>query len=144
MEQIPELKPYTHTVQYYETDKMGVVHHSNYIRWMEEARIDFFDQIGWSYKAFEDAGLISPVTAVQCRYKHTSTFGDRISVMIHVVQFRNVRLTLGYTMRNEAGAVVCEGQSEHCFLDGSGQIVRLNREYPAFAEILTQMQQDAK
>ena len=57
------MKLYEHTVQYYETDKMGIVHHSNYIRWMEEARIDFLDRIGWNYKVMEDEGIISPVTA---------------------------------------------------------------------------------
>ena len=40
------MEPYVHKVQYYETDKMGIVHHSNYIRWMEEARIDFLDSVG--------------------------------------------------------------------------------------------------
>ena len=43
------MKPYIHKVQYYETDKMGITHHSNYIRWMEEARVDFMEQIGWGY-----------------------------------------------------------------------------------------------
>jgi acyl-CoA thioester hydrolase len=47
---------------------MGFTHHSNYIRWMEEARIDFFDQLGWSYQKFEDEGIISPVTAIECKY----------------------------------------------------------------------------
>ena len=37
---------YKHKVQYYETDKMQVVHHSNYIRWMEEARVEFLEKIG--------------------------------------------------------------------------------------------------
>ena len=44
---------YSHTVQYYETDKMGVTHHSNYIRFMEEARIAFMQSIGWSYDKME-------------------------------------------------------------------------------------------
>ena len=48
------MKLYEHKVQYYETDKMGIVHHSNYIRWMEEARIDFLSQIGWDYKKLEE------------------------------------------------------------------------------------------
>lgn len=45
---------YTHKAQYYETDQMGIVHHSNYIRWFEEARVDFFEKIGCSYKDIED------------------------------------------------------------------------------------------
>ena len=51
------MKPYIHKVQYYETDKMGITHHSNYIRWMEEARVDFMEQIGWGYDKMEDCEI---------------------------------------------------------------------------------------
>ena len=47
------LKPYYHTVQYYETDAMAVVHHSNYIRWFEEARLDYLEQSGYPYDGIE-------------------------------------------------------------------------------------------
>ena len=50
------MKKYIHKVNYYETDKMGITHHSNYIRWMEEARIDFLEQIGFSYDKLEKEG----------------------------------------------------------------------------------------
>ena len=52
-----KVKPYEHNVKYYETDQMGIVHHSNYIRWMEEARMDLMDQMGFSYKQMEDQKL---------------------------------------------------------------------------------------
>ena len=55
------MNTYRHTVQYYETDKMGITHHSNYIRWMEEARVDFMSQIGWDYAKLEKQGVICPV-----------------------------------------------------------------------------------
>ena len=60
------MKKYIHKVNYYETDKMGIVHHSNYIRWMEEARIDFLDQVGLGYRKLEDNGIISPVIGLEC------------------------------------------------------------------------------
>ena len=60
---------YEHKVQYYETDQMGIVHHSNYIRWFEEARVDVLDQIGIGYKKMEEAGVISPVLEVHAAYK---------------------------------------------------------------------------
>lgn len=44
-----EWKPYQHKVQYYETDQMGIVHHSNYIRWFEEARTDYMEKMGMGY-----------------------------------------------------------------------------------------------
>ena len=74
------MQPYCHHVQYYETDRMGITHHSNYIRWMEEARIDFLAQIGWSYARLEELGILSPVTAVDCRYKASTTFDDQVLV----------------------------------------------------------------
>ena len=58
------MEKYVHKVNYYETDKMGITHHSNYIRWMEEARIAFFDAIGFSYKKLEEQGIVSPVLGI--------------------------------------------------------------------------------
>ena len=127
---------YEHKVQYYETDKMGIVHHSNYIRWMEEARIDFLDQIGWSYARLEEEGIISPVTAVECKYKANSFFGDRIQVQVFVEEFKGVKLKLRYLMKNQNNVVVCEGHSEHCFVDTEGKIIRLKKEYPEFCQVL--------
>ena len=85
-------------MQYYETDKMGITHHSNYIRWMEEARIDFLRQIGWDYAKLESIGIISPVIAVNCKYKKSTTFEDVINIDVIVEEFKEVKLKLQYTM----------------------------------------------
>ena len=130
---------YRHKVQYYETDKMGITHHANYIRWMEEARIDFMDRIGWNYQRFEDEGLISPVTAVECKYRKTTTFPDTVTIDVSVEEFRSIKLRIKYVMSKENGDIVCEGASEHCFLNKDGKLVRIDKEYPEFAKILTQM-----
>lgn len=127
---------YQHKVQYYETDQMGVVHHSNYIRWMEEARIDFLSQIGWDYKTLEEMGIISPVTAVACKYKASAVFADVISITVQIEEFRGVKLKLNYEMKNQAGATVCESQSEHCFVNPEGKILSLKREYPEIYQAL--------
>ena len=65
------MNTYKHTINYYETDKMGITHHSNYIRFMEEARIHFLGASGWPYEKFEEEGVISPVLSVTCDYKKT-------------------------------------------------------------------------
>lgn len=130
------MQPCQHKVQYYETDRMGITHHSNYIRWMEEARIDFLSQIGWSYARLEELGILSPVTAVDCRYKASTTFDDLVSIEVSVLALTNARLTIGYRMTNAVGAEVCTGRTEHCFLDREGHILRLKRDYPAFYELL--------
>ena len=130
------METYTHRVSYYETDMMGVVHHSNYIRWMEEARIDFLRQAGWDYARLEAMGIMSPVTAVQCRYRKPAAFPDAISVTVAVGEYRGVRLKLRYAMENEDGDAVCEGTTEHCFVGGDGKPVRLDRACPGFHEFL--------
>ena len=124
------MDPYIHTVQYYETDRMGITHHSNYIRWMEEARVDLLTQIGWPLEKLEGMGLFIPVVALDCRYKHPTTFADRVSVTVTPVKWGGARMTLGYEMRKEDGKLVCTASSEHCFLDPTGRIVRLQRDFP--------------
>lgn len=133
---------YQHKVQYYETDKMGITHHSNYIRWMEEARIDFLEQIGWRYDKLEEMGIVSPVTAIDCRYKVTTTFADVIAISVSVEEFKGVKLKLKYEMKNEAGKLVCESYSEHCFMNPEGRLLRLQKEYPEFYQTLTALAEE--
>ena len=127
---------YIHTVNYYETDKMGITHHSNYIRWMEEARIDFLSQIGYDYAKLEQMGIISPVLSVSCDYKKTTTFPDKIYINVTVKEFKGVKLHLSYEMRNENGDIVCTGTTSHAFLNTEGRPIRMNQEYPQLYEIL--------
>lgn len=127
---------YTHKVQYYETDKMGVTHHSNYIRWMEEARIHFLDELGYGFDKLEADGIVSPVVGVDCEYKKTSTFPDEISIEVTVEEFKGVKLILAYTMKNQAGDLVCQANSTHCFLNQKGMPIRLNKEFPEFYQTL--------
>lgn len=130
-------KTYEHIVQYYETDKMGITHHSNYIRWMEEARVDFLAQIGWDFAKLEALGIVSPVVSVECQYKRTTTFPEVIHISVAIEEFKGVKLKLRYSMENDDGEIVCEGRSEHCFLDVSGKPIRLNKEFPEFYNALT-------
>ena len=126
------MEPYLHRVHYYETDKMGVTHHANYIRWMEEARIAFLDALGWNFARLEQSGILSPVTAVDCKYAATTTFDDIVSIDVAVEAFNGVTLTIAYTMRKADGTVACTGHSEHCFLNSEGRFIRLKRDYPDF------------
>ena len=79
---------------------MGFTHHSNYVRWMEEARVAFMDQVSWSYQKFEDEGLISPVTSIECKFKHSTTFPDKVYIEVSVDECRVIKLRLKYTMTN--------------------------------------------
>ena len=133
------MTPYVHQVQYYETDRMGITHHSNYIRWMEEARVDFLRQIGWGYDRLEAMGIVSTVTAVSCKYLASTTFADRVSITLSVESFNGVTLCLGYAMVKTDGVQVCTGRTEHCFLNREGRFLRLKREFPDFHQALTSL-----
>ncbi|MBR6028834.1 MAG: acyl-CoA thioesterase [Clostridia bacterium] len=139
------LAPYVHRVQYYETDMMGITHHANYIRWMEEARIDWMDRLGFPYAEMEKRGIFSPVRSVQCAYRRSTTFGDLVAVNVSVRSFNGVVMVIGYDMRRaDTGETLCEAQSEHVFLNREGRFVRLKREWPAFCEAIERMMGEGK
>lgn len=125
------MENYIHKVKYYETDKMGITHHSNYIRWMEEARVDFLDKIGFNYKKLEDDGIISPVIGVECDYKNSTTFDDDIEIKVEVFEFKGVKLILKYTMKNiKTNDIVLIGKTKHCFLNRDNKPIILKKDFP--------------
>lgn len=131
-----EVTPYVHKVQYYETDRMGITHHSNYIRFMEEARIDYLAKLGYEYAKLEEMGIVSPVTKVECQYKVPTTFADEIRISILVEECTGIRMRFRYKMVNQRSVVVCTATSEHCFITQEAKIVRLDKDFPEFFEVL--------
>ena len=137
------MEPYIHKVHYYETDKMGVTHHSNYVRWMEEARVDFLDKIGFGYRKLEEDGIISPVLAVECEFKSPTVFHDSVEIEVTVSEFRGVRLTIEYVMRKlPDGELVLKGRTRHCFVDSTGRPVILDHSFPEFAKKLKELMEE--
>ena len=131
------MEKYIHKVQYYETDKMGITHHSNYIRWMEEARVDFFEKIGYDYKRLEDKGLISPVIGVECEYKVSTKFEENVEIEVKVKEFKGVKLIFEYIMKNsKTDEIVAIGQSKHCFVNSENRPIILKKEFPELDEKL--------
>ena len=127
-----------HRVQYYETDMMGVAHHANYIHWMEEARIDFMDRIGFPYRRMEAEGVLSPVKSLQVNYLKPCTFGDEVEITVGVKDFNGVVITITYDMRLE-GERIFSGTSEHVFLDREGKFVRMRRKMPEFCDAVARV-----
>ncbi len=136
---------YTHKVQYYETDKMGITHHANYIHWMEEARVDMLEKMGWGYDRLESLGVSSPVIGLSCDYKASTTFGDEVEIEASIQEYKGIHLVVAYTMRRlRDGKTVLEGTSRHCFLGTDGKFLRLAKSFPDFDAALKAMasQQD--
>ena len=128
---------HTHKAQYYETDQMGIIHHSNYIRWFEEARVGFLDSIGCPYSYMEEQGIVSPVLEVSCQYHSMVHFSDLVDITVSVEAFNGIKLTLKYEICDaQTGELRTTGFSRHCFMDKSGKLLSLKRSYPAVYEML--------
>ena len=126
---------YERRINYYETDKMGIVHHSNYIRFLEEARCAFLDYIGIPYKSIEDAGLMIPVLGVNCKFKHHVTFDNVILIKVSVKDFNGVRLIISYEVTDKnTSDLVLTGETTHCFTDDKLKPVNIKKHYPEIFE----------
>ena len=120
---------------YYETDRMGFVHHSNYIRWLEEARMDYMRKLGIDCKLLEDQGIIIPVTGVSC-----STGSRSTSTTLWRSVCASPRSTACASPSAEVydgAALSATGESRHCFLSG-GVPVNLKKRFPALCASVMQ------
>lgn len=127
---------YEHRVQYYETDQMGIVHHSNYIRWFEEARTFRLEEAGFGYKKMEECGVIIPVLSVNAEYRSMVHFYDCVVVESRVTAYNGIKLSLAYrVLDKESGELRCTGESSHCFLDRAGKLLSLKRSFPEIHEM---------
>lgn len=124
-------------INYYETDKMQVVHHSNYIRYLEECRMDFLKQMNLDYHKIEEMGIMIPVLSVSCDYKNPARYGETICIVPRVEKFHGVKFEMSYRIYSEDFKVLHnEAKSEHCFVDFDFKPVRLKREYPEIYEAM--------
>lgn len=127
------MESYEHQAQYYETDQMGIIHHSNYVRWLESARMWWMHQAGIDYGAMEERGIVSPVVEISCQYRSMVHFGDTVLIETEIVKYNGVKLELSYRVTDkESGELRMIGNSKHCFLDCNGKVVSLKKSYPEY------------
>ncbi len=132
-----------HKVQYYETDQMQVVHHSNYIRWFEEGRVVFMESFGLGYDKMEELGIISPVLEVSAKYIHSVSFGKTVVIKTFVKEYKGLRLTVGYQVyEKETNTLCCTGETKHCFLNSKGTPILLKKELPEFHKMFEESSLD--
>lgn len=135
-----KIEPYKRKINYYETDKMQVVHHSNYIRFLEECRMDFMRKIHLEYEKMEENGIMIPVLSVSCNYKNPARFGDTICIVPKVESFHGVKFSMSYIIYSEDFSVIHNvAASEHCFVDFNFKPVRLKRDYPEIYERMSSL-----
>lgn len=125
---------YERKMNYYETDRMGIIHHSNYIRFLEESRCYWLEQMGMPFGSLEDAGITIPVLGVNVDYKHHVTFGDTILINVFTKEYTGVRMTIGYNVtEKESGKVVLTGETKHCFTNRELRPINLKKVNPEFS-----------
>lgn len=132
---------YERKVNYYETDAMQIVHHSNYIRYMEESRTYALAKIGLPYSKMEEEGVLIPVLGVSCQYKHPARYEDEVLIDVRVKEYTGVKIIMEYTITNkETGDLILTGETKHCFTDVNLKPISLKKARPDMHEMLLKLQ----
>lgn len=108
---------YTFRVMYPDTDKMGVVHHSNYVRYYEAARWELFRSIGISYHSVEESGYMLPVIQMNLRFIRSAHYDEQLTVRTTLKTMKGVRIWFTYKLFNEMEQLINEAECELAFVD---------------------------
>ena len=120
--------PNTHLVRvrYAETDQAGMAHHSSYLPWFEEGRIELLRQLGKPYQEFEEEGIHFPVREVFCRYWAPAFFDDVLIVETSIEEVGGASVRFGYRITRQADeSLIAEGLTLHACVDDNGKVKRL-------------------
>ena len=126
-----KITPYEHKTQYHETDPQGIIHHANYVKWMEEARMNLLDQLGMGYKQMEELEIISPVLSLSVEYRSAVKFDETVLIETKLLAYDSTGMEIAYRIYDkESGDVKAVAKSKHGFLNKSGIPISLKRIYP--------------
>ena len=117
-------------VRFVETDLMGVVHHSNYLRWFEMARVEYLRRAGVLLPQLLADGIQVPITDVQCKYIQSARFDDIVRIEAVLAEFSRAKLVFRYRVfREDENLLLAEGSTQNVFITPEGRIVRLPGHY---------------
>lgn len=135
---------YERKINYYETDSMKIVHHSNYIRFMEESRTYSLSKVGLPYSKMEEEGILIPVLSVSCEYKKPARYDDTILIDVKVKEYTGVKLIMIYEITNKkSGDLLLVGESKHCFTDENLKPLSLKKVKPNMHEMFIKLQNES-
>ncbi len=101
---------------YPDTDQMGTVHHSNYLKYYETARWELFRSIDIPYKSIEDAGYMLPVIKMNSHFKKTVEYDSLLTMKTILCLVKGVRIYFSYRLFNEQNELINEGETELAFV----------------------------
>lgn len=113
-------------VRYAETDRMGLLHHANYLVYFEQARTELLRQYGASYKDLEDQGYYLVIAKVEVKYKSPAYYDDVLTIRTTVVRTTPVRIEHRYEVFRE-GVLICEGMTTLACVDKQGRLQAMPR-----------------
>lgn len=120
-------------VRYAETDKMGVVYHSNFFIWLEIGRVELMRSLGFNYKQMEvDDDCHLPVVDVRCRYKSPAYYDEEVIVRTDIRNVRDSLIHFGYeVVRSKDAVLLAEAETIHIVVNGKMEKRRLPQRYRA-------------
>lgn len=104
-------------VRYGETDQMGVVHHGNYVLYLEMGRIEWLRKLGVSYKSMEKNGIILPVASLTINYKKPATYDDVLKVKTILKNTPTAKIEFDYEITNEKNELITTASTTLVFVD---------------------------
>lgn len=127
-------------VRYAETDKMGVVYHSNFLIWMEIGRVELMRSLGFDYKQMEvedDCHL--PVVDVHCRYKFPAYYDEEVVIRTELRKVRGALIRFGYVISRQVdGTLLAEAETTHIVVNAKMERRSLPERYrAAFAALVS-------
>jgi acyl-CoA thioester hydrolase len=123
-------------VRYAETDQMGVVHHSNYIIWMEVGRTQLIKDLGFSYAEMEKSGILAPVIGVHVSYKKSLAYGEVATIQTWIERYDGFKVVYGYQVLNQNGETAMTGTTEHvCVKKENFRPIRLSKIFPDWHQV---------
>lgn len=132
-----ESKNYIRKANYYETDRMGIVHHSNHIRYFEEARINYMNKIGCDVMTLENEGVIIPNVDAYAKYITPIRFSDEVYVEVKLVKFNGAIMKYEYTIKFcKDDSIAATGFTTHCFVGTDFKPMSIKKKYLDFYEKL--------
>jgi acyl-CoA thioester hydrolase len=111
-------------VRYAETDRMGLLHHANYLVYFEQGRTELLRSSGLAYKDLEDQGYLLVLTKIEVRYRSPARYDDVLTLRTTVVRTTAVRIDHKYELLRE-GVLVAEGSSTLGCVDRDGRVQAL-------------------
>ncbi|MCC6417951.1 MAG: acyl-CoA thioesterase [Gemmataceae bacterium] len=108
-------------VRYAETDRMGLLHHANYLVYFEQGRTELLRSLGWSYRDLEDQGYLLVLTRVEVRYRRPARYDDLLTVRTTLTRATLVKLVHRYEVLRD-GELLAEGETTLGCVDRAGRV----------------------